>query len=197
METKSKHKVVLIGDPMVGKTAILTRLVKNFFCDSKYTPTVGTNFAEWDAVPNDQQITLHIWDTAGTEQYRSLAPIFYQNAEAAIVCYSQDSHETEKSVVLWIRKFQEEVGNSALIAIAANQKDKKNDDQCESFAEKLSIENGYLYKETSAKTGEGITELFQEVAEQVAMNANPIKHLKVQPKIVPVEKNEQPKKLCC
>lgn len=36
---------------------------------------------------NDRQIKFEMWDTAGQERYRALAPMYYRNADAAVLVY--------------------------------------------------------------------------------------------------------------
>ncbi|OHS96295.1 Ras-related protein Rab-6.1 [Tritrichomonas foetus] len=159
-----KHKVVLIGDPMVGKTAILTRLIKNYFTES-YMSTIGSGFGSWDATVSDRLINLQIWDTAGQEKYRSLGPIFYQNAEVAIIVYSLKDGNSENSIRDWIDQFLAFSINSPIIAIVANQYDRQ---QISTHAmKKLADDKGYIFIETSAKTGKGILDLFHIVAQHL------------------------------
>lgn len=190
----AKHKVVLIGDPMVGKTAILTRLIKNYFFDS-YMATVGTGFGFWDTVVNEQPIRLQIWDTAGQEQYRSLGPIFYQNAEAAIICYSQANPETSQSIEFWADQFRSVAGQNAIIAIAANQMDQRENNFCQ--METVAREKGYIFHETSAKTGIGVRNLFQEVADLLIKKRKELSHLQITPLTIKPLSVQKKKKGCC
>lgn len=43
----------------------------------------------------DKVIKFEIWDTAGQERFRSLSPMYYRNAQAAVVVY-----DVTKSVCL-------------------------------------------------------------------------------------------------
>lgn len=36
---------------------------------------------------DDRTVKFEIWDTAGQERFHSLAPMYYRNAQAAIVMY--------------------------------------------------------------------------------------------------------------
>ena len=36
---------------------------------------------------DNTEVELNIWDTGGQERYRSLAPMFYRGAQAAVVVY--------------------------------------------------------------------------------------------------------------
>eukprot|EP00960_Hanusia_phi_P062508 765173-Hanusia_phi.AAC.1 len=48
------------------------------------------------------RLTMQIWDTAGQERFRSMAPMYYRGAEAAILvldCTNADSYEKVRSWV--------------------------------------------------------------------------------------------------
>ena len=45
----------------------------------------------------DKVIKFEIWDTAGQERFRSLSPMYYRNAQAAVVVY-----DVTKSVSVWL-----------------------------------------------------------------------------------------------
>jgi GTPase SAR1 family protein len=62
MVSRQKHKIVLIGDAMVGKTSLLHSLTRGVFL-SDYHSTVCTGFSSWTS--NSHEVSLQIWDTAG------------------------------------------------------------------------------------------------------------------------------------
>ena len=78
--------VVLVGDTEVGKTSIIKNFVHDSF-DSEQKSTIGALFHTFKTEIKGQPITIQIWDTAGQEKYRSLGPIYYRKAQAAIVVY--------------------------------------------------------------------------------------------------------------
>ena len=44
-------------------------------------------FMSWSVNLDGRKVVLQIWDTAGTERYRTLAPMYYRNAKVVIVVY--------------------------------------------------------------------------------------------------------------
>ena len=81
-------KVILVGESGVGKTCIIVRFINNEFYDGAPS-TTGANYASQTLEFKEYKKTLQydIWDTAGQEQYRGLAKIFYKNASLAILVY--------------------------------------------------------------------------------------------------------------
>ena len=164
---RSHHKVVLIGDSMAGKSSILHRLTKGVFLRD-YRSTVGTGCGSWKS----NNVNLQIWDTAGQEQYRSLGKIFYQGAEAAVVVYDRTDVDSAKHVKYWITQLTDVTGHSPFIAIAANKSDIATTEEQEVDIMEWARTNGYAFIETSAKTGDGVKTLFQEVASEIQRRYN-------------------------
>ena len=81
-------KVILVGESGVGKTCIIVRFINNEFYYGAPS-TTGANYASQTLEFKEYKKTLQydIWDTAGQEQYRGLAKIFYKNASLAILVY--------------------------------------------------------------------------------------------------------------
>lgn len=79
-------KLVLLGEAAVGKSSLVLRFVNNEFQENK-EPTIGAAFLTQKCKLQDKIIKFEIWDTAGQERFHSLAPMYYRNAQAAIVAY--------------------------------------------------------------------------------------------------------------
>lgn len=89
------YKVVLLGDPSVGKTSILERYTKNTF-RKEMEATIGAHFVSKtiDLPGTGTEIKIKVWDTAGQEKYRSITPIYFRDADAAICVYDITSRTT-------------------------------------------------------------------------------------------------------
>lgn len=79
-------KLVLLGEAAVGKSSLVSRFVSNEFHENK-EPTIGAAFLTRKCKLDDRHIKFEIWDTAGQERFHSLAPMYYRNAQAALVVY--------------------------------------------------------------------------------------------------------------
>jgi small GTP-binding protein len=79
-------KLVIIGDSGVGKSSLVLRFVTQSFKPFSES-TIGASFMSKVIELDGQTVKVQIWDTAGQEKYKSLAPMYYRGAAAAIVVY--------------------------------------------------------------------------------------------------------------
>mgnify|MGYP001028397697 CR=1 FL=1 len=163
----SFFRIVTIGDESVGKTSIVIRLIENRF-NPHEAGTIGANYQVYSQLVNGSRIELQIWDTAGQEKYRALAPIYYRNTSAAIVVFSLSNRQSFLDLNPQIDTFFSVAGQQAIVYVAANKSDLFDEyqvtyDECEQWAK----ERGFHIYLTSAKTGEGIPQMFSDLANEL------------------------------
>lgn len=161
-------RVVLVGDSSVGKTSILNRLILDKFNNSEQS-TVGANYHIYSQEVDGKTIEIQLWDTAGQEKYRSLGPIYFRNSAGALVVFDLTAKETFDNLNSWIDSFTDVAGSDTVICIAANKCDLT--ENCEvplTVVGQWCKTKGYHFQPTSALTGEGIPELFHELAVLIA-----------------------------
>lgn len=166
MSAPMEIKVCIIGDTDVGKTSLSTR-----FCHSEFptnsTPTIGASFLQKRVAVDNVEISLQIWDTAGQERFRSMAPMYYRGAKAAICVFDVTSEESFNRIATWLRDLRSHADPNAVICIAGNKADKTpafDLAQAESYAASV---NATFFK-TSALTGDGVQEVFDSLSRRVA-----------------------------
>jgi len=97
-------KIVIVGDCHVGKTSILKRYVNNeYHPDYKYT--LGINFLTKEIIKNNILNIIYIWDTAGSERFRTLNSIFYRGADACILVFDLTSLKSFNNINFWMDEF--------------------------------------------------------------------------------------------
>ncbi len=158
-------KIIVIGDPGVGKSCLTGRAVKVKF-EEKYAPTIGFEFLTLSVKIEDKIIKLQIWDTCGQEMYRSLISNFYRNASLAMMVYSIDSKESFSHISTWLKEVKLQSHPDVKIILIGNKKDLEEKRKVTyEEAKKFKEENQLLYfEETSAKTGINAKEVFTEAA---------------------------------
>lgn len=116
-------------------------------------------------------IKFQIWDTAGQEKYESLAPMYYRKAGAAIVMYDLTVASSFERLRDWVRELGENGPQDIVVACVGNKLDLTADGSArevrEDVARDFARSEGALYFEASARTGEGVTEIFEALAEEV------------------------------
>ncbi|EEB06336.2 GTPase Ypt5 [Schizosaccharomyces japonicus yFS275] len=159
------------GDSAVGKSSLVLRFVKDQFDDFRES-TIGAAFLTQTLPINDElAVKYEIWDTAGQERYKSLAPMYYRNANCAIVVYDITQAASLEKAKSWIKELQRQAPEGIVIALAGNKLDLAQERRAveKSDAESYANEMGLLFFETSAKTAENVTELFTAIANKLPL----------------------------
>ena len=161
-------KVVLLGETTVGKTSIITRYNKNSFSPYVMATANASFVIKKIEIDENNKITLKIWDTAGQERYRAVSKIIYKNASAVLLVYDITNQNSFNGIKeYWSKEIKENTPENTIIAIVANKSD-------EYLEQKVPTEDGKelakqlnaFFISTSAKSGNGIDELFRTVAEK-------------------------------
>ena len=155
-------KVVLLGDSGVGKTAISTKYTSGYFPDTT-APTLGGSYNKKEVtLKNGERITLHIWDTAGSESSRAMLPLYYRDAAAGLITYDIGNERSFEHVEYWSNELSQKLKpGSFTIALVGNKNDIPEDEKkiTTVYAYKYAKEHDYLFAEISAKTGDGVSEI--------------------------------------
>ncbi|XP_064465777.1 ras-related protein Rab-24-like isoform X1 [Ornithodoros turicata] len=171
-------KVVLLGKEYCGKTSLVERyLYDRFNGTAPYQNTIGAAYGAKQVLLRNKKVTLGIWDTAGSERYEAMSRIYYRGAGVAIVCFDltdKASFQKAKKWVSELRKHEEKCrvflcGTKKDLIDDGHQARAVNYSTALQYAEEL---EGCLF-ETSSKTGEGVAELFSQVAQTYASSTSP------------------------
>ena len=167
-----QYKYLFLGDTSVGKTSLLIRYSENTF-DSESLPTLGVDVRYKYITLEEKKIRLDMWDSAGQERFKNITKNYLNGANGIIfVCdiTNKTSFEVLKS---WLYDARELASPETEMIIVGNKIDLNEArqvpfDLIKEFAKKYNMEAF----ETSAKTGEGVDEIFIALTQKLFKNKN-------------------------
>ncbi|GAA5862748.1 hypothetical protein JCM3774_001907 [Rhodotorula dairenensis] len=169
----SSRKLVLLGESAVGKSSLVLQFVKGQFDDYRES-TIGAAFlTQTVPVSSGNFIKFEIWDTAGQERYKSLAPMYYRSAHAAVVVYDITSAASLVKARSWIAELQRQADPGIVVMLVGNKLDLAESERQvpTEEAQRFADEEGLMFMEVSAKTAEGVKQVFDKIAERMPIDS--------------------------
>ena len=164
----ARHKIIFVGDAGVGKTTIIARITESPF-NEVYEPSIGVDFMSKSIKYRGQNIKLQIWDTAGQEKYKGLIPSYVRNSSIVFVVYDISVKSTFDNIPKWLT-FIRSIENTTLI-LCGNKIDLEKREVTKEEGEALAQKEGIAFFETSAKTAEGIKNMFYSAVSDLSIFA--------------------------
>ncbi|KAI0332526.1 ras-domain-containing protein [Cubamyces sp. BRFM 1775] len=175
-------KFIITGDAAVGKSSLLVRLTDQRFLANP-DPTLGVEFgSKLITIPEENKIVkLQCWDTAGTESFRSITRSYYRGAAGCLLVYDVTNRQSFVNARSWLADVREHadphltcilVGNkidlcsdesSSAAAAAGKRKREVSTEEAELWAQ----EEGLLFVEASAKSGENVEAAFERATRNI------------------------------
>lgn len=155
-----KAKLIVSGDPNVGKTSLILRYTNNAFSRT-YLPTMGVNLSEKTITIDDFKIIFNIWDLAGQVKFSPLMKQFYTGSNAQIIVFDLTRPATKRNASKWYKDIQKHVGHAPVGILVGNKSD-LGDLREVSKEEALQLQEdlGLELIETSALTGDKVEAAF-------------------------------------
>ncbi|XP_019533258.3 uncharacterized protein LOC109404774 [Aedes albopictus] len=203
-----EQKVILCGEYGVGKSSIFRRFAtNNFVTATDRKSTLGLDHYDRSFAVGDKAIKLQLWDTGGMERVASVTSSYYKFAEAALLVFALDNPASFHSLsqhMLDVVTYAENakiflVGNKVDVEQSSGGEPEVSDADMESFCEQCHSLISATYK-TSCKTGEGLEDMFQDIANSLVESNRSRLELQALDthgfKIEPPEETGEPSCLC-
>ena len=172
-------KIAIVGDGSCGKTCLYIAFTQDRFPE-EYVPRVFDTgiYTAGDITVDGTTVEAAFWDTVGDEEFTRLRPLSYFDTDVFLICFSIDS---PKSLAKVLEKWTPEVRYfcpDVPIILVGNKKDLRNDENVKRELSKKKQEpvkseegslmceriKAYAYLECSAKTKEGVRDVFTTAA---------------------------------
>ncbi|KAL9979226.1 hypothetical protein ACROYT_G016857 [Oculina patagonica] len=189
MMSAVKKKLVLVGDSGSGKTSLLISFADNMFAGEYVCPLFNSGYPYMAYIKVDgKMVEIASWDTIGQRNphFDRFRPGSYPNTDVILMCFSIDSPGSLENVPeKWVPEMSHFCPNIPIILVG-NKKDLRDDQETKEKLSKLGKApvtseegramceriNGYAYMECSAKTIDGVRDVFEN-ATRVALTTEP------------------------
>ncbi|XP_054841544.1 ras-related protein Rab-10-like isoform X2 [Eublepharis macularius] len=120
-------KIVMAGEPDVGKTAILRRYTQTSPTSqsppASFITTVGIDFKVKTISLNDTTLRLQIWDTAGQERFRTMTTSYFRGAHGFVLVYDITNTESFQGITNWMKAIYEKADENVEVILLGNKCD--------------------------------------------------------------------------
>ncbi|TXT65998.1 MAG: Small GTP-binding domain protein [Promethearchaeota archaeon] len=169
-----KFKVILLGPAAVGKTSLMYRYVNDTF-NENYIATLGAQFLSKEITMETRSgdllsCKLIIWDIIGQSNphYDDLRTTFYRGSEGAFLVFDLTRKTTLDRLSGWYKQLVKVLNKKIPTILIGNKLDlieNGNDAlKIKELAGEFAKEIDCGYKETSAKNGKNVNNIFLELA---------------------------------
>jgi len=162
-----------MGDSCTGKSSIFERYIRNTFNDDTNS-TIGGSYASKKIMIGDKLTSINLWDTAGQERFRSMVKIYYRGTNGCFIVFDVCNRDSFNHLDTWFTELYNDKNiNNTEIIIVGNKCDIIDNRVVSTEEALLYAQNKHVeYFEVSAKSGNGINEMFDTMISNIANNVN-------------------------
>lgn len=161
-----RYNVVFVGSVSAGKTSIIQRYCKKIFVE-KHVSTIAVDFQPITI----GEIQLSLWDTCGQERFMSITSSYYMRGHVFVLVHDAAEPDIDKNLKYWYKEIDKRrpPRHTPVIIVVSNKMDKsKSRKDVRDWCRK----NLFEHVETSAKTGVGISALFDKVCDAALVHGS-------------------------
>jgi small GTP-binding protein len=157
-----QKKICMVGAFGVGKTSLVARFVRSIF-SNKYLTTLGVKIDKKALMIDGQEMTLMLWDLAGEDALTQIKPMQLRGSSGYILVADGCRASTLEAAIDLQSRVEAELGKLPFTCVV-NKADLRETWEVDAGALDRLSALGWPMLLTSAKSGQGVEELFQELA---------------------------------
>ncbi|MHA1969227.1 MAG: Rab family GTPase [Candidatus Hodarchaeales archaeon] len=163
---KYAFKLLLVGEPEVGKTSLIKRYVDDFFKEG-YQITLGVDFLSKTVQIGDTEVSFQIWDVAGQSGFTNFRHLYLKKAHGVFLVFDLTRPDvTYEKLDRWCADVKEQSPTAKIIVIG-NKEDIAEGKLPTEKEEVLKRFDAKEFFPTSAKTGSRVQEAFKLMGELI------------------------------
>jgi small GTP-binding protein len=154
----------MLGSFAVGKTSLVSQFVHSIFSE-KYLTTVGVKIDKKVVQVRDEDVNLILWDLAGEDEFMQVRISYMRGSSGYLLVADGTRRDTLETAIDLQRRVETQLGNIPFILVV-NKFDIVQEWEIEQGKlDEISTAGWHVYR-TSARTGDGVEEVFRLLAEK-------------------------------
>ena len=158
-----QKKICMVGMYGTGKTCLVQRYVHSLF-SVKYLTTVGVKIDRREVQVKGQPTMLMLWDLEGRDDTRDINPSYLRGAHGVLYVVDGTRRDTFDKMFEIHEVVVRAIGDVPSV-VALNKSDLTDQWRLDRADEKRLAAAGYQSVLTSAKSGVGVEDAFQRLAD--------------------------------
>eukprot|EP00298_Acanthocystis_sp_HF-20_P004694 c15015_g1_i1.p1 GENE.c15015_g1_i1~~c15015_g1_i1.p1 ORF type:complete len:215 (-),score=71.15 c15015_g1_i1:87-683(-) len=196
MGSYANNKIIIIGSSAAGKTCLLTRFADNTFAYAE-PQTIGIDFKARNIEVDGKKYSVQFWDTAGQDRFRDITASYYRTAKGVILVYDITNRKSFTDLATyWIPAIKQHLTLSDICIFLLGNKADLASERIVSTSEGAELAKSLScpFLETSALSGENVTEAFLSIGESVVLK---FESKPVQNETIQITQNKPQKRSGC
>ena len=167
-----KFSILVVGDTMTGKTALVRRYVSNMF-KKDADSTIGIEYEGKAIVGHprcEADLRLALWDLAGQRAFRNLIKGYYAKGDGCVLVVDLGRRSTFENLEFWLRETKQLMDKMVPYVVVGNKNDLRGEKRVVSEEEMMRFvgrHSNMHYMEASALNGKNVVRIFETLALEI------------------------------
>lgn len=160
-----QKKVCMVGAFATGKTSLIARFVRSIFSEN-YQTTVGVKIDKKTVFTHGKELNLILWDLYGEDEFQKVHTSYLRGSSGYLLVVDGTRHNTLDIAFALKQRVEDSLGNIPFVMVL-NKADLVDEWDIENEEIEQLTKKGWTVIQTSAKTGDGVEEVFQTLADKI------------------------------
>ncbi|BAZ05741.1 Rab family GTPase [Calothrix sp. NIES-3974] len=160
-----QKKVCMVGAFATGKTSLIARFVRSIFSEN-YQTTVGVKIDKKTVFTHGKELNLILWDLYGEDEFQKVHTSYLRGSSGYLLVVDGTRHNTLDVAFALKQRVEDSLGNIPFVMVL-NKADLVDEWDIENEEIEQLTKQGWIVIQTSAKTGDGVEEVFQTLADKI------------------------------